>query len=203
MIIMLIVILVGITCAVLLFDFTYHLACITQLQKNIYVDHVTALDAIQTVKEYILATNNASGKTMHPLGFNCASSEIKDLSVIRFSDSALNGERFVRNEAGVRRLEISVYDLSYNPHNLKEPLLGDWGRRSELPPSIDVTEQTIIEEDKAASGTRPSDRFLRKDTTIDPEKCGAYLIRVKLYDTDKDDSEPTHMAEEAFVQILH
>jgi hypothetical protein len=159
LVLVLLFILVGTTCTILLFDATYRFSWINQFHKHLYADHVTALDAIRDVKEYILKTNSANGKIMHPTGFDYASHDITHLNIIRFFDSDLNGERFVKNEGGIRRLEISVYDLSY-------------------------------------------DDFRRKGTSFDPEKYGVYLVRVKLYAVDQNDSEPLHLTEEAFVQVL-
>jgi hypothetical protein len=205
----LVIILVGATCASLLFDITFRFFWVSQPQRNTYVNHTTVLDAIQTTKGYILSTNSADGVVMHPPDFNY-SKTIKSLSDIRFPALELSKDMRVENGVGAQRLVVQVYDIFYNANNLDASLLSDQNQMRDLPPPIskmgDLSsggDNIRPEGEKTISDTGGNDSIGGGGLMLDPGKYGSYLVRVLLYDVDKNDnSKLVRMAEEAFVQVL-
>jgi hypothetical protein len=206
----LVIILVGSMCAALLFDITFRFSRVSLPQRNTYMNHTTVLDAIQTVRGYILNTNSADGVSMHPPGFDYANKKITSLSDIRFPRSELSSDTTVRNGLGIQRLVVQVYDMFYNVDNLDASLLNDPNQMKELPPPIDMVggqasggEDVYREGEKVISDTGNNDDIGRGGGTLDPKKYGAYLVRALLYDV-KGNAGPklVRMAEEAFIQVL-
>jgi hypothetical protein len=204
----LVVVLTGATCAALLFEITFRFSRVSQPQRNVYVNHTTVLDAIQTAKGYILDTNSADGVAMHPPGFDYDNKPIKSPSDLRFPNSELSSDRKVGSGVGLQRVMVQVYDAFYNADNLDAGLLNDPNRMKELPPPIAIMGDMSSgpglqrEGEKTISDTGGNDSA-GSGAALDPEKYGAYLVRVLLYDVDGNSgSKLVRMAEEAFVQVL-
>ncbi|MDR3264485.1 MAG: hypothetical protein LBT15_00595 [Synergistaceae bacterium] len=205
----LVVILVVSVCAALLYDITFRFARVSLPQRNTYMNHTTVLDAIQTVRGYILSVNSADGVAMHPPGFDYEKKKITSLSDIRFPRSELSSDTMVSNGAGTQRLVVQVYDMYYNADNLDASLLNDPIQMKDLPPPIDMVgaqasggENVYREGEKTISDTGSNDD-ISGGGTLDPQKYGAYLVRALLYDVDGNASPKlVRMAEEAFVQVL-
>jgi hypothetical protein len=205
----LVVVLIGSILSVFLFDMTFSFAWAAQLQQRGYVDHTTVVDAIQTTKGLILQTNlsgDGSGSSALHVPAVLSKDEITDLNALRF-DGALSYDRTLGAGVGYQRLEMSVYDMCYDVDQLQDSLRSDPEQMKELPPPVKLPKLSFVaggmspEGDKNVGGTNEEHSGGNKNFPM--TKYGAYLVRAKLFNIDKNGVKRlTRVAEEAFVQIL-
>ncbi|MDR3231691.1 MAG: hypothetical protein LBT65_09625 [Synergistaceae bacterium] len=209
----LLVILIGSSVAAMIYDTSFNFSLQGQLQKEIYVDHTTVLDTVQTVKGFIISTNSSDTKAMHTPNYVYSddASTISSVRALRLgpasipdSPLSLSCDIVVSNGTGPQHLEVSVYDLCYKTGDLEASVRNDGDQMMELPPpfmmkgvtggvgGVVSTGDTLVVGDLAAPLDDPAGE-------LDMEKYGAYLIRVRLRDAGR---RQIRMAEEAFVQVL-
>jgi hypothetical protein len=204
------VVLVGSVLAAMIYEMTFNYAWFRQPQKEIYMNHTMVLDAIQTVKGYIIQTNLDNGVAMHAESAPILSGDAMITSLNQLlvpepdpAHPVLSADMTVHGGSRAQRMVVNVYDLYYFPYQLQPELLGDPAQIKDLPPPFNLLpdpsgmtyegEKTIGDgehsekQESGEGGGRP-----------DPEKYGAYLVRVRLYDGAK----LTRTAEEAFLQVL-
>ncbi|MDR1875446.1 MAG: hypothetical protein LBQ90_10610 [Synergistaceae bacterium] len=215
LILALIVVLVGSVLTALIFDMTFSFSWTAGVQQKSYVNHTTMVDAIQTVKGLILQTNlsgDAGGSVaMHvPVVLN--SEDITNLSDLRFGGGNLSYDVAVGNGVGRQRLEMSVYDMCYEPNRLRPPLRSDPMQMKELPPPIKPSKlssaggggmSTDGDQNVSDKGTNENGSGGSGSGNFPVKKYGAYLVRARLFDIDARGARKlVRTAEEAFIQVL-
>jgi hypothetical protein len=201
----LVVVLVGGGVIALTFDIVSRYGCFSVSQRRIYVDHTTVLDLIQATKGWILANNVDNGKTMHAPGFNYAAAaaapikgSITHLNDLRFTDAVLSRDVTLSSGVGRQRAVVQVYDMLFNPEDVNEIVLEDPVQMQDFPPvyKLKVRDDIVeAEGEHRAPGTGTRDAGI----DLDPDRYGAYLIRVRLYDNA---GKLLRTVEEAFVQVF-
>jgi hypothetical protein len=195
------VMLVGSLLTALIYEITFHYAWFRQPQKAMYVNHTTVLDAIQAMKGFIIETNSADNRAMHVPNLDFNSTDITNVSVLRFSNPELKIDTDVRSGVGAQRLTVDVYDLYYNPANLNDSVWNDPDQVKELPPPFNLTasfEMEGVGDDGGEGHNADVSDLLGSDVVFNPQKYGAYLIRARLFDS----SRLVRAAEEVFIQVL-
>jgi hypothetical protein len=200
----LLVLLVGGGITAVMLEMVHNYAWASVGQRRIYVDHTTVVDMIQTAKGYILSANEKSRTAMHAPRFDLSNpaSRVTHVSDLLFQTPELSLSRTVRSGVGLQRLELSVYDMFFTPDRVDNSVLNDADQVKDLPSVLKISGIGSgggfePEGENTTSGTGSNDSYGEHE--IDPKKCGAYLVRVKLYDRD---GALLRTAEEAFVQVL-
>jgi len=212
----LLVILIGSTVAAIIYDIAFTFSWQGLRQREIYVDHTTMLDAVQTIKGFIIHANSTDMKVMHTPNyvFSDDTSKIGSPSNLRFdpvrvpdSPLSLNCDVVVSNGTGIQRLKISVYDLCYKTSDLEASLRSDGNQMRELP-------SPFMREGVTAGGggmNSVGDALVVGDlapplgdpgSALNLEKYGTYLIRVRLHDAEGGGRKLVRTVEEAFTQVL-
>ena len=185
--------------------------------RQAYVDTVIARNYIEIMKGEIVAENNSRAGTgagvLHGIENQDEAfpdNTIKSLAGLIIHDG-VNPNRFdnsfVENINGQQRVEVTVYDANYRVGGI-DSLAFPHDELYELPPSFYVEGGTAP--DWVPIGKDGSD-YNEFDVTPNPTKgahsnYGAYLIRVKIYDTANSTySNPDRLVrttEEAFLQVI-
>jgi hypothetical protein len=203
----LVVVLVGGLIISATFDFVYRFSWISTEQRGGYVDHTTGLSLIQAKKAQIVESNRVAGKTMHvpallyDSGATPANGSLV-LSDLRFG-SPWSESANMSSGTGPQKAETEVFDMHFMPEWVDYSSFGsDPAAMKDFPPVFNVAGEVgsgglgSVGDHKGpgAGSTDPN-----AGDELDPDRYGAYLIRVRLYDQQ---GKLLRTAEEAFVQIL-
>jgi hypothetical protein len=198
------VVLVGGVIIALTFDFIFRFSWTSTEQRGIYVDHTTALSVIQAKIAQIVEFNISQDKTMHVLALGYDSGVTPEAGSLKLAD--LRFDEWSESEempsgTGVQLVVTEVYDMHFMP---------DWVDYDHSSPDEmrDFPSVFNLAGDVALGGDSPYGDHKSKESgasisedigELDPDRYGASLIRVRLYDHR---GKLIRTAEEAFVQIL-
>jgi hypothetical protein len=205
------VLLVGGMIVALTLDFVYRFFWISTGQRGVYVDHTTVLSAVQAKMAWIIEENRNADRIMHvpALGYdsgvvpwtkeNGGQLTLKDL---RF-DEPWSESMDVQGGTGRQRANIEVFDMHFKAEWVNyNAFEDDPNDMKDFPPVFNMTGDvgsggydSLGDHKGPGAGSGVSSGA----DELDPEKYGAYLIRVRLYDHQ---GKLLRTAEEAFVQIL-
>ncbi|MDR1048303.1 MAG: hypothetical protein LBL51_00990 [Synergistaceae bacterium] len=213
------IVLIGSLLAGILFSIGAEFSANTTRQREFYANHLTVTDHIQRIKGWILKTNITNEKAMHAGSYGgdttATVASLNDLMFTRDElsyDVTLAGGRY-----GRQRLTANVYDVYYYPSQLGTALTSDPAAMRELPAPINGTRRSayfpgqtaakpVSDMEREGESTTADKGKNDDDTTTGhllPSTFGAYVIRVKLFDIDRDGSEHfVRSAEEAFFQVI-
>jgi hypothetical protein len=219
----LMVVLIGGIITALTFDFVYRFAWISTEQRGIYVDHTTVLTVIQTKIAQIIEDNKAAGKTLHVpsllklYDLRDRNIDVQDEDKLTLRDLSFDRpgddpDDFPWSESvqlssemgnGNQRAVVDVFDMHFNPEWVNYDVFkSDPAAMKDFPPIFNM-KGTV-----GAGGYNPvgdhkgpgaSTGVSSGADELPPNRYGAYLIRVRLYDHQ---DKLLRTAEEAFVQIL-
>lgn len=215
----LIVVVVGGAIIAATFNFVFRYAWFSQEEKVGYVDHTMIVDTIQSAKAYIVKTNSDDAKMMHAVKLEPHQNNwngpnptplfnLNDLRIDYKNNGTISFDKAV-SESGVggvgrSRITMAVYDMFFKPEWIDEDVLkNNPEQMKDFPPVFnmvgEVTGDSMTSEgEHKAPGSGSNDGFSSGDD-LSPDTYGAYLIRVRLYDSR---NELIRTAEEAFVQIF-
>jgi len=209
----LVVVLVGGGVIAITFNMVFRYAWFSPAERAGFVDHTTALDVMHEIKARIVQANingvlhpNGGGRVtiLHAVGLRQLQDNWDDIPDPRLDINALIIDEFseIRNVAdgvGQRRVEITVFDLFFNPLWIADDALRD----PDFPPIIKIGGEitaAMTPDGESTSFWGGSSSVEADQASLGPDIFGSYLIRVRLFDGRH--SDPIRTMEEAFVQVV-
>jgi len=213
----LVVIIIGLVLSGLIFDIGHSFFSTALKQESLYMDHVAVRDYIEAAKGWLVKYNIDNGRVEHALLRPRPDMPIGSLNDLMVDDpfGTLLEKRHLSfdrealyHRGGAKRVTVNVFDVHYFKENLTPGLLNDTAQMRMLPPPIntvaspsgsgsglvdigDATDSTRGRADEKESGSYPWDKY------------GAYVVRVQLYDVDKNGNRVLkRVVDEAFYQVL-
>ena len=214
----LIIIIIGLVLSGLIFDIGHSFFSTVLNQESLYADHVAVSDYTEAAKGWLVKYNMDTGQVKHALLRPSPDMPVGSLNDLMLDDPAgtpsdqrhLSFDREVPHRRGSsKRVTVNVFDVHYFKENLTQGLLEDTAQMRVLPPPIntvasptssgsglvaigDSVDSTKKHADDAGGGPYPWDKY------------GAYVVRVQLYDVDKNGNRALkRVVDEAFYQVLN
>jgi hypothetical protein len=214
----LVVIIIGLVLSGLIFDSGYSFFSTAMNQESLYVDHVAATDYVEAAKGWLIRRNiDSPAGVMHGVGRSTSSAEITSLNDLMLDDPPGTPleERYLSfdreapyQRGGINRVVVNVFDAHYRKENISKKLLDDPAQMRLLPPPINAVGVEVSAGDEASDeGEATAGDVGTSDAAADGyypwTSYGAYVVRVQLYDVDKDGNYILKRAtDEAFFQVL-
>ena len=176
--------------------------------RRAYVDTVTARKYIELVKGDLVAANNARGaagdSVLHGLENQDPSfpagaiPDLRGLLILSNNEGRFEIDDPI-NINGPQRVEVRVYDANYDVNGLVDP----FPDVNELPPSFFVQGGSVRDWTEIGDSGRDYNKFDEDGSGKgNHSDYGAYIIRVKIYNTANNAERLVRTTEEAFLQVI-
>jgi hypothetical protein len=214
----LIVVAVGLVIIAAMFNYASQFTGFFSEFRKAYIDTVTARSYIEHIKGEIVADNIARGSVIHGPGNDDPTfpvNHIKNLDGLLIKGIEGKENKYFINDTfeklnGPQRIEVRVYDANYSVKAIDTSTF-TIDELYELPPSF-YAETELMPDwvDETKDNTDYNEFEETRDYRGVYETYGAYLIKVRIYDTARTSLTPENRppmrlvrtTEEAFLQVL-